>query len=208
MTELNMLYGGNDDNLLNDNLDSAYSSQKLNKLSTNDMSLYGEEKTTKSQYNPNISLASHVQGPGVSSNNNSQIQQPVQLQQQHIQVPQIQHSHNQPSVPQYYLNSNYDNQSKNYNSMDNSHYTAANDNYRKKGNEYNFFDRMSMKKTEVVKLALFSLVIVLGISIDRMITYYLSKYIGDNILTDFQELLLRLSYPIAIFLLLWIFKAL
>ena len=66
---------------------------------------------------------------------------------------------------------------------------------------------MSMKKTEVVKLALFSLVIVLGISIDRMITYYLSKYIGDNILTDFQELLLRLSYPIAIFLLLWIFKA-
>jgi membrane protein DedA with SNARE-associated domain len=67
---------------------------------------------------------------------------------------------------------------------------------------------MSGKRSEVVKLALFSLVIVLGISIDRMLTYYLSKYIGENILTDFQELLLRLSYPITIFLLLWIFKAL
>jgi cation transport ATPase len=73
--------------------------------------------------------------------------------------------------------------------------------------EYNFMDRMNMKKSEVIKLALFSLVIVLGISIDRMITFYISKYIGDNVLTDFQELLLRISYPIGIFLLLWIFKA-
>ncbi|MDC0285867.1 hypothetical protein OAK42_01855, partial [Candidatus Poseidoniaceae archaeon] len=61
--------------------------------------------------------------------------------------------------------------------------------------EYNFMDRMNMKKGEVIKLALFSLVIVLGISIDRMITFYISKYIGDNVLTDFQELLLRISYP-------------
>ena len=73
--------------------------------------------------------------------------------------------------------------------------------------EYNFFDRMNLKRTEVIKLSLFSLVIALGISIDRMLTYYLSKYIGDNILTDFQEFLLRVSYPITIFLLLWIFKA-
>jgi len=73
--------------------------------------------------------------------------------------------------------------------------------------EYNFMDRMNMKKGEVIKLALFSFVIVLGISIDRMITFYISKYIGDNVLTDFQELLLRISYPIGIFLLLWIFKA-
>ena len=73
--------------------------------------------------------------------------------------------------------------------------------------EYNFMDRMNMKKGEVIKLALFSLVIVLGISIDRMITFYISKYIGDNVLTDFQELLLIISYPIGIFLLLWIFKA-
>jgi hypothetical protein len=78
--------------------------------------------------------------------------------------------------------------------------------YRRKP-EYNFLDRMNLKKTEVIKLALFSLVIVLGISIDRMLTHYLSRYINDNVLTDFQEILLRLSYPITIFLVLWIFKA-
>jgi hypothetical protein len=82
----------------------------------------------------------------------------------------------------------------------------SNEQYKRKP-EYNFLDRMNIKKTEVIKLALFSLVIVLGISIDRMLTHYLSRYINDNVLTDFQELLLRLSYPITIFLLLWIFKA-
>lgn len=73
--------------------------------------------------------------------------------------------------------------------------------------ENNFMDRMNMKRSEVIKLALFSLVIVLGISIDRMLTHYIAKYIGDNVLTDFQEFILRISYPISIFLLLWIFKA-
>ena len=79
-------------------------------------------------------------------------------------------------------------------------------NYQRR-NDYGFMDRMNMKRGEVIKLALFSLVIVLGISIDRMLTYYLTRYVEDNVLTDFQELLLRLSYPIAVFLLLWIFKA-
>ena len=80
--------------------------------------------------------------------------------------------------------------------------------YNQRRVEYTFLDRMNMKKSEVLKLALFSLVIVLGISIDRLSTYYISKYIGDNVLTDFQEFLLRFSYPISIFLLLWTFKAL
>lgn len=79
-------------------------------------------------------------------------------------------------------------------------------NYKRKP-EYSFWDRMNIKKSEVIKLALFSLVIVLGISIDRIGTYYLSKYVSENILTDFQEFLLRLSYPIVIFLMLWILKA-
>ena len=172
--------------------------------------MYGEEKTTKNQYNPNISLASTLTQGQNNPTNSNQNHQPVQLQQQNMQVSQIQNSANSQHLNNLYsppMSMQYDNQLKNYNSIENFNY-VSNDNYRKKGNEYNFFDRMNMKKTEVVKLALFSLVIVLGISIDRMITYYLSKYIGDNILTDFQELLLRLSYPIAIFLLLWIFKAL
>ena len=209
MTELNMLYGGNEDNLLSDNYKNAYSN-KMSKASANESMLYGEEKPSKPQYNPNISAASiggagsagsaggigSVGSAGSSGNivSNSQIQQMPSMA-------QIQNSH---SSQQF----NYDMPVKNYNLYDNSQYnTQVNDNYRKRVPEYNFFDRMNMKKSEVIKLALFSLVIVLGISVDRMITYYLSKYIGDNILTEFQEFLLRISYPIGIFLVLWIFKA-
>jgi len=64
-----------------------------------------------------------------------------------------------------------------------------------------------MKRPEVIKLAVFSLVIVLAISIDRMTTHYLTKYITDNIFTNFQEFMLRLLYPVIVILLLWIIKA-
>lgn len=73
---------------------------------------------------------------------------------------------------------------------------------------YSFFDKMSMKRSEVVKLAVFSLVIVLAIAIDRMGTHYLSKYITDNIFTNFQEFMIRLSYPVIVFLVIWIVKSL
>ena len=71
-----------------------------------------------------------------------------------------------------------------------------------------FWDKLHSKKTEVFKLIMFSLVILLAISFDRLFTFYLSKYINENVLTNNQELLLRLSYPVLIILLLWIFKAL
>lgn len=73
--------------------------------------------------------------------------------------------------------------------------------------QYSFWDRMAIKRSEVIKLAIFSLVIVLGIALDRIGTHYITKYLSDNILTDFQEFMLRLSYPIMIFLILWIIKS-
>lgn len=73
---------------------------------------------------------------------------------------------------------------------------------------YSFWDRMTLKRTDVIKLAIFSLVIVLAIALDRMGTHYLTKYLSDNVLTDFQEFMLRLSYPVIIFILLWIVKSL
>lgn len=72
---------------------------------------------------------------------------------------------------------------------------------------YSFFDKMSMKRADVVKLAIFSLVIVLAIAIDRIGTHYLTKYISDNIFTNFQEFMIRLSYPIVVFLFIWIVKS-
>jgi hypothetical protein len=80
--------------------------------------------------------------------------------------------------------------------------------YQSSGNvHYTFWDKMSMKRSEVIKLAIFSLVIVLAISLDRISTHYITRYLSDNILTNVQEFVIRLSYPIVVFLLLWIVKA-
>jgi hypothetical protein len=188
MTELNLLYGG--DNLLSDNSvidrkDNIYSS-KISSQQLHQMALSndGDDK----QQSSHASHASHAPPPPQSQSMNiAQQQMAQQMAQQQAQQMSNQQLQQQMMNPQ----------------QANEQAAAA---YRRKP-EYNFLDRMSLKKTEVIKLALFSLVIVLGISIDRMLTHYLSRYINDNVLTDFQEILLRLSYPITIFLLLWIFKA-
>jgi len=73
--------------------------------------------------------------------------------------------------------------------------------------ENTFWNRFIGKKYEVFKLFLFSLVIVLAISTDKVFVHYLNKYINENILTNIQELIIRVAYPILIILLLWIFKA-
>jgi flagellar biosynthesis GTPase FlhF len=186
MTELNLLYGG--DNLLSDNSvidkkESSYSKisgQQLHQMAlNNDMgdqshSQHAQQPQQHAPQPPQSQSMQVAQQQIAQQMANQQAQQMAnqQLQQQMMLTSQQQSQPQQPRKP-----------------------------------EYNFIDRMNLKKSEVIKLALFSLVIVLGISVDRMLTYYLSKYISDNVLTDFQELLLRLSYPISIFLLLWIFKA-
>jgi cation transport ATPase len=192
MTELNLLYGG--DNLLSDNSvidrkDNIYSS-KISSQQLHQMALSndGDDKQHAS-HTSHTSHTSQIPPPPQSQSMNIAQQQMVQ-QMAHQQAQQISNQ----QLQQQMMNPQQANEQ------------AAAAAYRRK-NEYNFLDRMSLKKTEVIKLALFSLVIVLGISIDRMLTHYLSRYINDNVLTDFQEILLRLSYPITIFLLLWIFKA-
>lgn len=196
MTDLSLLYGG-DDNLLGDNMDNSYSPQKINKMSNNDMSM-DDSRSSKSQ---NIMLQAHhaQQAQQAQQAHHSQMAPPTQQINYKTDNIQQQHVNNTSLIPVI----QNQNQLQQYKQSEQTH----NDYSRKRGNEYSFFDRMNLKRTEVIKLSLFSLVIVLGISIDRMLTYYLSKYIGDNILTDFQEFLLRISYPITIFLLLWIFKA-
>lgn len=178
MTDLNLLYGSDDNLMGGDQMggresggmySSQLSGQQLHKMASQS-SMEQEEKQQMQQMQQ------------------MQQQQMQQMQQQQMQQQQLQQVQ-QVQPPQ---------QQKPAQKEDG--------NYRRRI-EYTFMDRMNMKRTEVIKLALFSLVIVLGISIDRMVTHYISKYIGDNVLTDFQELLLRISYPIAIFLLLWIFKA-
>jgi len=188
MTDLNLLYGS-DDNLIGDQIgeregermySSQLSSQQLHKMALQP-STEQEEKQQQKMQQQQIQQQHRQQQQMQQQQMQQQQMQQQQMQQQQMQQ-QPQHVQQQKPVQKEDSNS-------------------------RRRVEYTFMDKMNMKKTEIIKLALFSLVIVLGISIDRMITHYISKYIGDNVLTDFQELLLRISYPIAIFLLLWIFKA-
>ena len=179
MTDLNLLYGS-DDNLMGDQMGGRESGGMYSsQLSGQQL----HKMASQPSMDQEEKQQQQMQQQQLQQMQQQQMQQQMQQQVHQVQqVQQVQPAHQQKSAQKEDGNS-------------------------RRRVEYTFMDRMNMKRTEVIKLALFSLVIVLGISIDRMITHYISKYIGDNVLTDFQELLLRISYPIAIFLLLWIFKA-
>ena len=81
-------------------------------------------------------------------------------------------------------------------------------NYQKRYPEYSFWDRMVMSKREVLKLFILSIVIILGISIEKIGFHYLSSYLSSSDLSPFQEFMVRLSFPIFVFLFLWIIKSL
>lgn len=79
---------------------------------------------------------------------------------------------------------------------------------RNRNESYSFWDRMIISRGDVIKLTAFSLVILLAISLDKIINNYLTKYLSENIFTNIQEFIIRLAYPIAVFLFLWIIKSL
>lgn len=70
-----------------------------------------------------------------------------------------------------------------------------------------FWDRLGRKKWEVLKMVVFSLIILLALSTDHVVSHYLGNYLGSAFLTPTQEFLTRISYPVAIILLMWIIKA-
>lgn len=74
-------------------------------------------------------------------------------------------------------------------------------------NEPAFWERLGDKKADVLKLIALSLVVLIAIGADRMISHYLSGYISKSFLTEMQELLVRLAYPVGAILILWILKA-
>ena len=74
--------------------------------------------------------------------------------------------------------------------------------------EYSFWDRMALSRNDVFKLVLLAFVIVLGISIEKIGNHYINQYLSDNILSSIQEFIVRISYPIIIFIFLWIIKSL
>jgi len=79
--------------------------------------------------------------------------------------------------------------------------------YASRADQLSFWDKIGQKKIEVFKVFLLSLVIVLGLSLDHISKHYLDKYISTAFLTETQEFLVRLSYPVLILLIIWIIKA-
>lgn len=71
----------------------------------------------------------------------------------------------------------------------------------------NFWDKLVAKKWDVIKLVVLSLVVLLGISMDKVVTHYLTGYISKGYLSDNQELVARMGYPVAVLLTLWVIKA-
>ena len=69
-------------------------------------------------------------------------------------------------------------------------------------------DKYGRSKKDVSKLFLMSLLVLLGLSMNDIVKYYLAKYIMNNELTNNNELYLRLSIPLSILLLVWTIKAL
>jgi hypothetical protein len=70
-----------------------------------------------------------------------------------------------------------------------------------------FLQKVANRRFEVLKVVVFALIILFAISMDRLFTHYVSQYITESILTKGQEFLIRLSYPVAILLVIWFIKA-
>jgi anaerobic C4-dicarboxylate transporter len=189
MTELNLIYGGNDPSSdymfkSNDRKDASYQNLLKEEVNANRMAsqqIYQMAAQERKDNPQQIQIAQQAQQA-----QQAHAAQIVSLQAA-PQSPQMFQSQVMPSGQQ--LSNQYMLQK------------------QMKNSGYSFFDRMSLKKDEVIKLAIFSLVIVLGIAFDRIGTHYISKYIEENILTDLQEFILRLCYPVIIFLTLWIVKS-
>jgi hypothetical protein len=71
-----------------------------------------------------------------------------------------------------------------------------------------FWDKISNRKMDVLKLFILAMVVLLGISMDRVATHYLTTYVGKAFLSETQEFLVRLSYPVIVLLVIWFIKAL
>lgn len=95
----------------------------------------------------------------------------------------------------------------NYQQSENMYMQQEGSKNKKYQPSYSFWDRMVIKRGDVIRLATFSLVILMAIALDRMSSHYITKYLSDNVFTNVQEFIIRLSYPISIFIILWIVKS-
>ena len=128
-----------------------------------------------------------------------QKQQPPQMPQQPPQPPQP--PQQPPQIPQQFLHQQQ---------IPQQVYKINTQNHQQQQRypEYSFWDRMVLSRRDMLKLFILALVVVIGISLERIGCHYLTNYINSNDLTTIQELLVRFSFPLVIILILWIIKSL
>ena len=81
--------------------------------------------------------------------------------------------------------------------------------WKKTGDEpSSMVDRYVKSKKDVYKLFVMALLVLLALSMNDIVKYYLSKYIMNNDLTNNNELYLRISIPLSVLFLIWTMKAL
>lgn len=67
-------------------------------------------------------------------------------------------------------------------------------------------DKFSAKKRDVIKLLMFSLVIVIALGIHSALDTMVKRYISVNEFTDQKEYMVRFMYPVTAFIVLWCLK--
>jgi hypothetical protein len=155
-----------------------------------------------------INLAYSINGNDLEEDFNQQQPQQPHPQQQ----PQIKNAQQQIDINEYHQNKEKEREREIINKPvipQRNQVQEKFNNYNYQRNpEYSFWDRMVMSKREVLKLFILSIVIILGISLEKVGYHYISIYLNSTDLTTFQEFLVRLSFPTIVFLLLWIIKSL
>ena len=63
------------------------------------------------------------------------------------------------------------------------------------------------KKRDMMKILIYSLIILLGLSAHFVIKHYLKLHLMENDFNSRKEFLLRFSYPLTVFAIIWMLKA-
>ena len=69
-----------------------------------------------------------------------------------------------------------------------------------------FFDTMWAKRKDVMKLVTLSLIILLGISLHSTIDHFFKKWLLEADLSERNEMLARMAYPLSVLLIIWMIK--
>lgn len=72
--------------------------------------------------------------------------------------------------------------------------------------EPGYIEKLMLKKRDLGKLLIFSLVVLLALSVHMFVEHYLVLYITNNDMSFERQVFLRALYPLAVMFLLWNLK--